>query len=414
MKTCGIYKIENIINGKVYIGQSVEIEKRKNRHLRELREGKHKNIHLQRAFDKYGEDSFKHIIIEKCHKAKLNEREKFWISFYNSNNYNYGYNQDSGGQEGKVMNEDARNRIGSSRIYPTGCEVHNSLFDEKDVVDIKYMLLEGYDTCSIALKYNVGKHAILNIRNLKTYIEIAEEVNELLFNTYDIGNIIEAENTILEDIEEKEDNIKCFKRDMEEMKSIIEIKKYVYENQVDNFIYVSKLFNISYNIIMNIAKCKSYKYILPEYNKLLKEKYDKNLNSSKYLSDDSIRDIKYCLSLGNKQITNKVLANKYNIDASAISNIKLLKSYKDKFPEYNDRLIELYSNFKERKVLSEKEVTQIKELLIGDTYHTHDQLGNMFGVDASQISRIKNLKIYKEFGNQYNNRLIEKFNVIIN
>ena len=62
----GIYKIINKINGKYYLGSTKNFRKRKLRHLNELRKGVHHNIHLQRAFVKYGEENFKFILIEKC------------------------------------------------------------------------------------------------------------------------------------------------------------------------------------------------------------------------------------------------------------------------------------------------------------------------------------------------------------
>lgn len=52
--TIGIYQIQNKINGKIYIGQSIDIEKRLKQHLRYLRKSQHYNSHFQNAFDKYG------------------------------------------------------------------------------------------------------------------------------------------------------------------------------------------------------------------------------------------------------------------------------------------------------------------------------------------------------------------------
>lgn len=60
----GIYQIKNIITGKYYIGSSVDIKKRWNQHLKTLRRGTHRNKHLQRAYDKYGENAFQFEVLE--------------------------------------------------------------------------------------------------------------------------------------------------------------------------------------------------------------------------------------------------------------------------------------------------------------------------------------------------------------
>ena len=57
LMTIGIYQIQNKINGKIYIGQSIDIEKRLKQHLRYLRKSQHYNSHFQNAFDKYGENA---------------------------------------------------------------------------------------------------------------------------------------------------------------------------------------------------------------------------------------------------------------------------------------------------------------------------------------------------------------------
>lgn len=89
----GIYKITNKINGKVYIGQAVDLWKRiSNGYLNTLPNGKNHNQHLQRAWDKYGGTNFKIEIQEECKKDKLNEREQYWMDYYNSCDINYGYN----------------------------------------------------------------------------------------------------------------------------------------------------------------------------------------------------------------------------------------------------------------------------------------------------------------------------------
>ena len=46
----GIYKIENKVNGKVYIGQSIDIEKRWKNHISYLNKGIHRNKHLSQSY----------------------------------------------------------------------------------------------------------------------------------------------------------------------------------------------------------------------------------------------------------------------------------------------------------------------------------------------------------------------------
>ena len=61
----GIYKIENLINGKIYIGQTLCLTTRFKSHLSLLRKNRHRNSHLQAAFNKYGELNFVFNVVEK-------------------------------------------------------------------------------------------------------------------------------------------------------------------------------------------------------------------------------------------------------------------------------------------------------------------------------------------------------------
>ena len=93
----GIYKITNKLNNKCYIGQSIDIENRWRQHIYEsktLRRGC--QIHL--AINKDGIDNFTFEVLEECllDKSILNEREKYWIKYYNS--FSGGYNMTPGGQ----------------------------------------------------------------------------------------------------------------------------------------------------------------------------------------------------------------------------------------------------------------------------------------------------------------------------
>lgn len=90
---CGIYLIECVVNGKVYVGSSVNIAARWRCHKSYLNRNIHDNIHLQRAWNQHLEGKFLFKIIELvADKMKLIAREQFWIDSYNSANDKCGYN----------------------------------------------------------------------------------------------------------------------------------------------------------------------------------------------------------------------------------------------------------------------------------------------------------------------------------
>lgn len=74
--TPGIYKIENIATGDCYIGQSVNPTLRKHQHWRTLNRNKHYNKYLQRAWNKYGQDSFIFEIMLFCEYDQLSACEQ--------------------------------------------------------------------------------------------------------------------------------------------------------------------------------------------------------------------------------------------------------------------------------------------------------------------------------------------------
>ena len=97
-KICGIYKITNLINGKVYVGQSVNILNRWERHRIAY---KTKDNVLYRAIRQYGIENFEFSIIEECEPSLLEEKEISYIKEYNSYvNFkdSNGYNMTLGGE----------------------------------------------------------------------------------------------------------------------------------------------------------------------------------------------------------------------------------------------------------------------------------------------------------------------------
>ena len=87
--TSGIYCIENIVDGKVYIGQTIDLARRKRSHFNKLNIGKHPNKHLQNAFNKYGSENFKFKVLLYCESFELTRYEQFFVnSTKNSSPYN--------------------------------------------------------------------------------------------------------------------------------------------------------------------------------------------------------------------------------------------------------------------------------------------------------------------------------------
>jgi group I intron endonuclease len=74
----GIYKITNLCNGKNYIGQSVDIERRWREH--KCPSMRNKNIYIQNAFKKYGIENFDFEVLQECTKEELNELEIKYIT----------------------------------------------------------------------------------------------------------------------------------------------------------------------------------------------------------------------------------------------------------------------------------------------------------------------------------------------
>lgn len=87
-----IYAIKNTENGKIYIGSTNNMTKRFKKHKSELRGNKHYNEYLQRAFNKYGENSLDFIILTTCGEHQLVKKEIEYIQKYHALDSNYGYN----------------------------------------------------------------------------------------------------------------------------------------------------------------------------------------------------------------------------------------------------------------------------------------------------------------------------------
>ena len=94
-----IYKFTNLINNKVYIGQTTQsVRTRVIQHIADSKSNRKSKTYFHNALSKYGFDNFTFEIIEYCQdKQQLNEKEIYWIGYYKSNIKQFGYNLTPGG-----------------------------------------------------------------------------------------------------------------------------------------------------------------------------------------------------------------------------------------------------------------------------------------------------------------------------
>lgn len=76
-----VYEIRNLINGRVYIGSTINPNQRRNRHFKDLRRGIHGSRFMQRDFIKCGEMAFSFKVLEIVSVESLLQREQHWLDF---------------------------------------------------------------------------------------------------------------------------------------------------------------------------------------------------------------------------------------------------------------------------------------------------------------------------------------------
>lgn len=101
----GIYGIRNKLNGKIYIGQTTDVDLRYKEHFSHLKNNCHQNSHLQNAWNKYGQDCFEFLIVEECSEDNLTEREQYWIDYYGGVSSKNTYNIREAGSKGRHSEE---------------------------------------------------------------------------------------------------------------------------------------------------------------------------------------------------------------------------------------------------------------------------------------------------------------------
>lgn len=138
---CGIYRITNNINGKKYIGQSVNIEKRWASEIASAFNSKSEafDYPLSRAFRKYGVQNFSFEIIEECLQSELNKSEIYWI--YKEDSFINGYNQ--------TIGVDSYSSVKSESVKMVFYNLINTEMTQKEIAElcgISEEMVQGINT----------------------------------------------------------------------------------------------------------------------------------------------------------------------------------------------------------------------------------------------------------------------------
>jgi group I intron endonuclease len=186
-----VYKIENLVNGKIYVGQTISrLSKRKKDHLKHLRDGTHHSKHLQHSFNKYGESNFVFQILNYAtSKEALNKLEIDYIAKYQCTDRNHGYNILVGGRgvrhtpemkeyksilltkNNPMKNPEVAKRQGETVKREGIAKGKNNPRYRHDVPDVSYLHFLYSDlyltTGDICKLYKTGKSTV--IRRLERY-----------------------------------------------------------------------------------------------------------------------------------------------------------------------------------------------------------------------------------------------------
>lgn len=176
--------IKNKVNSKVYIGQSIDIYKRWDEHKRGFtNKYKKTNNHLQKAWNKYGEENFEFSIVEKCKRSLLNKREIFWIKELGSFNKANGYNKTSGGCQRRRVSDEFKERLREVNLYiHRGEDSRMAKYSETQIRHVKMLIYCHMSYKDIGQITQVPLEYISKIKSLDKWKYTLEEINEYIHN----------------------------------------------------------------------------------------------------------------------------------------------------------------------------------------------------------------------------------------
>lgn len=239
----GIYKIENEINGKVYIGSGI-IKDRFKHHKWLLKNNKHYNDHLQNTFNKYGGGNFSFEVLIYCTEDDLGfYEEKFIVNSYESYKQDKGYNCKKGRNSAKFT-EEVKQKIRKNRDHLSG-EDHG-MYGTKHSKETREKIKKNLPDMSGEKAYWYGRN-----HDDETREKISNKIKQMHKNgdACNIGNL---------DIKQKGEANATNKLSKEE---VVEIKKTLKNKPNKYRTEIAKEYNVTKSCIYNIEHERTWKHI---------------------------------------------------------------------------------------------------------------------------------------------------------
>lgn len=188
-KQSAVYVITCAATGKFYVGSSVDVSKRLGRHRDDLRSGNHHSKHLQRAWDLYGEQSFRFDIVEHVGPDDLRAVEQEWIDRCRSADRGHGYNMypNARGPTGYTVSSEARKKMSeahkgrklppeqTAKMGSPGSSHPSAKLDEWAVHSIKTRIIGGESQKAMAEAFGVTRTTINDIVAGRSWAHVKTE-----------------------------------------------------------------------------------------------------------------------------------------------------------------------------------------------------------------------------------------------
>lgn len=294
----GIYKITNLINGHSYIGQSKDIYTRYHRHHKyEYKNEQVKNFHLYQAFKKYGLDNFKIEVLELCLQEELNEREKYWIKYYDT--YKNGYNMTEGGQalSKNIFSEETEEKRRETR------EKNKSLKSENH----PRAKLTNDEVWLIRERYKNGESSKEIWEDYKILYPSFPSFQQIISGRHykDVGNIPSQSDKLSKRGTLTEDQVHQIRID--------------YAKGKYSMSKLGEIYNLSSSSIKDIINYTTYKHIHTEIKENKRRKHYR-------LQPEQVKDIRKKAEQG---VSLQQLALEYKMEMTAIRNCVNRTTYKN-------------------------------------------------------------------------------------